>query len=230
MALFPLSTTNRRKVWSLRTIVVAVTEVAISFTVITSLGALMGIVSNYPSKQSARASLVLLATVGLSGWVLRKDQETVERARESRNPTQSRIPREPLKELITPEACIGCKHYHGKVYRGEKGANPFICAMHPDGYEGNSCPDWEELLYAYTFVCVHGMGSGTMPYFYFTRTGFFLSELAKDAIEIDTNHNLTTFRQGLGLKSSNDLAGVKFMSACQDINEAFDELLDSCKP
>lgn len=36
-------------------------------------------------------------------------------------------------------ACAGCRHYHGQVY----GGHPFVCAMHPYGWEAESCPDWE---------------------------------------------------------------------------------------
>ncbi|MCA1990795.1 MAG: hypothetical protein LDL41_01935 [Coleofasciculus sp. S288] len=42
----------------------------------------------------------------------------------------------------TPEqhpACMGCCHYHGQVY----GGNLFVCAMHPYGWDTESCPDWE---------------------------------------------------------------------------------------
>lgn len=38
-------------------------------------------------------------------------------------------------------ACIGCRHYHGQVY----GGNLFVCAMHPYGWDSQSCPDWESL-------------------------------------------------------------------------------------
>lgn len=37
-------------------------------------------------------------------------------------------------------ACINCANYHGQAYNG----NLLVCAMHPSGYEGDSCPDWEE--------------------------------------------------------------------------------------
>jgi hypothetical protein len=37
-------------------------------------------------------------------------------------------------------ACIGCSHYHGQVY----GGNLLVCAMHPHGWDDDSCPDWEE--------------------------------------------------------------------------------------
>ncbi len=36
-------------------------------------------------------------------------------------------------------ACIGCHHYHGYVYNG----NLLVCGMHPYGWEGATCPDWE---------------------------------------------------------------------------------------
>ncbi|MBW4510940.1 MAG: hypothetical protein KME64_31150 [Scytonematopsis contorta HA4267-MV1] len=36
-------------------------------------------------------------------------------------------------------ACMGCQHYHGHVY----GGNLLVCGMHPSGYEGDSCPDWQ---------------------------------------------------------------------------------------
>ena len=37
-------------------------------------------------------------------------------------------------------ACINCANYHGQSYNG----NLLVCAMHPNGYEGDLCPDWEE--------------------------------------------------------------------------------------
>ena len=36
-------------------------------------------------------------------------------------------------------ACINCANYHGQVYNG----NLLVCGMHPSGFEGDSCPDWE---------------------------------------------------------------------------------------
>lgn len=46
------------------------------------------------------------------------------------------------KVEATPEthpACIGCCHYHGRVYSG----NLLVCAMHPYGWDDANCPDWE---------------------------------------------------------------------------------------
>ena len=43
----------------------------------------------------------------------------------------------------TPEehpACVGCHQYHGQVY----GGNLLVCGMHPYGWEGENCPDWEQ--------------------------------------------------------------------------------------
>ncbi|MBE9124975.1 MULTISPECIES: hypothetical protein [unclassified Coleofasciculus] len=46
-------------------------------------------------------------------------------------------PVEPTPEQNT--ACIGCHHYHGQVY----GGNLLVCGMHPYGWDGENCPDWE---------------------------------------------------------------------------------------
>ncbi|MBH8555185.1 hypothetical protein I8751_23105 [Nostocaceae cyanobacterium CENA357] len=44
---------------------------------------------------------------------------------------------EPTREQNS--ACIGCNNYHGQVY----GGNLLVCAMHPHGWDDESCPDWE---------------------------------------------------------------------------------------
>jgi hypothetical protein len=36
-------------------------------------------------------------------------------------------------------ACVGCRHYHGRVYNG----NLLVCAMHPTGQQDGQCSDWE---------------------------------------------------------------------------------------
>ena len=36
-----------------------------------------------------------------------------------------------------PRLCRTCKHYHGQIYGGIE----LVCAVHPYGYSGNSCPD-----------------------------------------------------------------------------------------
>lgn len=42
--------------------------------------------------------------------------------------------------LSTHAACIGCHHYHGRIY----GDNLLVCGMHPYGWDGDTCPDWEK--------------------------------------------------------------------------------------
>lgn len=37
-------------------------------------------------------------------------------------------------------ACMGCSQYHGQVY----GGNLLVCGMHPYGWDGESCPDWQQ--------------------------------------------------------------------------------------
>jgi hypothetical protein len=36
-------------------------------------------------------------------------------------------------------ACVGCRHYHGRVYNGTL----LICGMYPFGWTEGACPDWE---------------------------------------------------------------------------------------
>lgn len=50
----------------------------------------------------------------------------------------------PFEQTVTPNAeqyaaCIGCRNYHGRVY----GGNLLVCGMHPYGWDGETCPDWE---------------------------------------------------------------------------------------
>ncbi|USR89677.1 hypothetical protein NEA10_12390 [Phormidium yuhuli AB48] len=39
----------------------------------------------------------------------------------------------------THPACIGCQHYHGQRYDDTL----LVCGMHPYGWDGENCPDWE---------------------------------------------------------------------------------------
>jgi hypothetical protein len=50
---------------------------------------------------------------------------------------------ESLKPRPVPLPCRGCKHFHGVVYNGVT----LNCAIHPKGYEGNQCPDWQTFNY-----------------------------------------------------------------------------------
>ena len=38
-----------------------------------------------------------------------------------------------------PRFCRICKHYHGQIYGGVE----LVCAVHPSGYRGDSCPDYQ---------------------------------------------------------------------------------------
>jgi hypothetical protein len=38
-------------------------------------------------------------------------------------------------------ACVGCRNYHGQVYGGDM----LVCGMHPYGWDGEKCPDWESV-------------------------------------------------------------------------------------
>lgn len=42
-------------------------------------------------------------------------------------------------DLDRHRACIGCRHYHGRIY----GGNLLVCGMHPYGWDDQNCPDWE---------------------------------------------------------------------------------------
>ena len=35
--------------------------------------------------------------------------------------------------------CRVCKHHHGQIYGGVE----LVCAVHPYGYSGDSCPDYQ---------------------------------------------------------------------------------------
>jgi hypothetical protein len=37
-------------------------------------------------------------------------------------------------------ACINCANYHGQSYNG----NLLVCAMHPNGSDDSTCPDWTQ--------------------------------------------------------------------------------------
>ena len=38
-----------------------------------------------------------------------------------------------------PRLCRTCKLYHGQIYGGVE----LVCAFHPYGYSGDSCPDYQ---------------------------------------------------------------------------------------
>lgn len=41
--------------------------------------------------------------------------------------------------LSNRAVCAGCRHYHGQMY----GENLLVCGMHPYGWDGEQCPDWQ---------------------------------------------------------------------------------------
>lgn len=43
------------------------------------------------------------------------------------------------EEESTPIVCRSCQNYHGQIY----GNNLLICAIHPHGWDGENCPDFE---------------------------------------------------------------------------------------
>lgn len=48
-------------------------------------------------------------------------------------------PLESIEAALKHPVCVGCRHYHGMAYGGQE----LVCGMHPYGWEGESCPDWE---------------------------------------------------------------------------------------
>jgi ribosomal protein L32E len=46
-----------------------------------------------------------------------------------------------------PKPCRGCSHYHGVRYTHPDGMKSLlICAFHPLGWQGEHCPDWQEIV------------------------------------------------------------------------------------
>ncbi len=50
-------------------------------------------------------------------------------------------------KLILPD-CQICKHHHGQIY----GDVELVCAVHPYGYSGDSCPDYQAKRKANSFL------------------------------------------------------------------------------
>lgn len=48
-------------------------------------------------------------------------------------------PRQAATETCHP-ACVGCCNYNGTTF----GGNLLVCGFHPYGWDGDSCPDWEQ--------------------------------------------------------------------------------------
>jgi hypothetical protein len=58
---------------------------------------------------------------------------------ESDNPADFGLNPKVNPDPHTHPACIGCQNYHGYIY----GGNLLVCALHPYGWEDESCPDWQ---------------------------------------------------------------------------------------
>jgi hypothetical protein len=48
-------------------------------------------------------------------------------------------PRQSATETFQP-ACRGCRNYNGTTF----GGNLLVCGFHPYGWDGETCPDWEQ--------------------------------------------------------------------------------------
>ena len=51
---------------------------------------------------------------------------------------------QPVSHTVEPmlndhPVCVGCRNYHGQAYNGVM----LVCGMHPSGWDGEQCPDWE---------------------------------------------------------------------------------------
>ncbi len=51
---------------------------------------------------------------------------------------------QPIARTVEPilndhATCVGCRNYHGQSYNGVM----LVCGMHPAGWDGEQCPDWE---------------------------------------------------------------------------------------
>lgn len=53
---------------------------------------------------------------------------------------------QPVMHTVEPlinehPTCVGCRHYHGQSYGGQM----LVCGMHPYGWDGEKCPDWQSV-------------------------------------------------------------------------------------
>jgi hypothetical protein len=45
-----------------------------------------------------------------------------------------------------PRVCHGCDHYHGIAYGYSRHMrNVLVCGFHPYGWQGDHCPDWNQI-------------------------------------------------------------------------------------
>jgi hypothetical protein len=190
------------------------------------------------------APIAIVAIVGYStASQIVKEEET-----ETRNPWEERIeafvaeetPVRPMPfrdELIAQHcpstvqsvACKGCQNYVGRTFEGEKGANLFVCAMHPFGPEADVCVDREKKPpepVEYRLIRLQGVG---FPNLWFARCepGDGLSEIIQEAIPVSQDE-CDRLKRRYRLKSGTGLPGCIFKSRAATTVEAFKELMDSC--
>jgi hypothetical protein len=130
-----------------------------------------------------------------------------------------------------PQACQNCENYIGQTFVGEKGANQFICAMHPFGTEFDVCNDnsWEKTPVEpveYRLIRLQGVG---FPNLWFARCepGDGLSEIIQEAIPV-SQCECDRLKARYRLKSGTGLPGCIFKSSASTTAAAFEELMDSC--
>lgn len=138
-----------------------------------------------------------------------------------------------------PTACVGCQHYHGRIYPvrwGEQGFESYeqlVCAMHPSGWDGESCPDWEQTPRVYRLVRLQGSGNNCLYFVRADREDYSIDQMLAEAPELDVvdadDYEIAkALMQKFNRKSLNGLPGCEYKSKLSNIDEAWQELIDSC--
>lgn len=136
-------------------------------------------------------------------------------------------------------ACIGCQNYHGHSYPvswGEQGFTSYerlVCGMHPSGWDGESCPDWEQIPHVYRLIRLQGSGNNCLYFVRADREDYSIDQMLAEAPELDvvdaTDYEIAkALMQKFNCKSLNGLPGCEYKSKLSDIDEAWQELIDSC--
>ncbi|ARV57998.1 hypothetical protein BZZ01_04510 [Nostocales cyanobacterium HT-58-2] len=93
-----------------------------------------------PQPDSYPALMVVVGVIILLlGFVVLTTNNAIETAQRKKRERQRLEARQKADEILKPEACQGCKHYHGQIYEG----NRFNCGMHPYGPASDVCLDWQ---------------------------------------------------------------------------------------
>jgi hypothetical protein len=190
--------------------------------------------------QGVRALLV--QEVRAAGTSPRFGNATEEVQRQNSRPTArltavaSEVPENRLHYSFAA-VCKGCVHYCGHNYLSywgdsdvESVQTQFVCAMHPHGSDGESCPDWEVVPHEYRLIRLQGSGISCL-YFVEVESSKSIESILQKGIEIDIQDEADTIDalcRKFERKSVNGLPGCIFKSRQSDIELAFQELLDSC--